>query len=229
MATRTGGPAPACAAPRGEHAMSTQPQPLPVAVKKIPRTNDAFVTYLYKIADSLEGNAAFPNPSPTPTAIRAAADALALANARAVRGGEIAVADRNVKRQDAEGLVDQLVGYVRATVRAQATDAASATAMIVGVGLSVRKRGRPPKAALAVKHGSVSGEMLIVALAVAKTAMYFWEMSVDLATWTSLPQTLSADTAVAGLVPGQLYHFRFRAQTRAGMSDYSQVVSLRAL
>jgi hypothetical protein len=40
---------------------------------------------------------------------------------------------------------------------------------------------------------------------------------------------MKADTTVAGLTPGQVYSFRFRAQTRKGLGDYSQVVSLMVL
>jgi hypothetical protein len=33
-------------------------------------------------------------------------------------------------------------------------------------------------------------------------------------------------TVISGLTPGQTYYFRFRALTRKGMRDWSQVVSL---
>jgi hypothetical protein len=48
----------------------------------------------------------------------------------------------------------------------------------------------------------------------------------DQETWTSLPQTMLTRTEVSGLKSAQTYSFRFRAFTRAGWQDYSQVVSL---
>ncbi len=37
---------------------------------------------------------------------------------------------------------------------------------------------------------------------------------------------MKARLVLSGLTPGQLYYFRFRAQTRKGPVDYSQIVSL---
>ena len=39
-------------------------------------------------------------------------------------------------------------------------------------------------------------------------------------------QTMKTKLVVTGLTPGQTYYFRFRAHTRKGDIDYSQVVSL---
>jgi hypothetical protein len=33
-------------------------------------------------------------------------------------------------------------------------------------------------------------------------------------------------TVISGLTPGQTYYFRFRALTRLGMRDWSQVITL---
>jgi spore coat protein U-like protein len=61
---------------------------------------------------------------------------------------------------------------------------------------------------------------------VARSAVYLWDYSLDLKTWTSVPQTMKASTTIAGLTMGQVYYFRFHAQTRKGVGNYSQVVSL---
>jgi hypothetical protein len=39
-------------------------------------------------------------------------------------------------------------------------------------------------------------------------------------------ETMKAVTVISGLTPGQTYYFRFRALTRKGMRDWSQIVSL---
>ena len=202
------------------------PEAFPIAVKNSPRSNHKFVTYLYHLVECLTGNASYVTPIPSVATLKAAADGLVTANAKAKGGGTIAVWDRNSQRDDAEQLVDQLVTYVRVTVRAQAGDPASAIAMILSAGLSVRKHTRRPKAALAAKYGAVSSEVRLVALAIAQTAIYFWEYSLDQTTWTSVPQTLKARVTLTGLTPAKVYYFRFRAQTRKGMGDYSAVASL---
>jgi len=56
--------------------------------------------------------------------------------------------------------------------------------------------------------------------------VYHWEHSLDQETWTPLPGTMLARTEVSGLESAKTYFFRFRAFTRAGWQDYSQVVSL---
>jgi hypothetical protein len=202
------------------------PEAFPRAVKKSPPSHHHFVTFLYRIVQCLTGNASFLDPTPAVTELEDAADGLAEANAKARNGGSVAVADRNARRDDAEKLVDQLVNYVQVTVRAQASDPASAAAMILSSGLSVRKRTRPQKAVLAAKYGQVSGEVLLVARAVAKPAIYLWEYSLNQTEWISVPQTIKADTIITGLTRAQTYFFRFRAQTRKGLCDYSQVISL---
>lgn len=202
---------------------------MPIAVKKCPRPHDAFVTYVLHVASCLEGNAIFASASPTPAELKAAAGKMADANAKAKNGGAAPVADRKAKRKDIEVMLDELVVYVRSTVRANAADAAAAAAMILSAGLSIRKPRTTSKAPLAAKHGGVSGDVLVSARSVSKTAIYIWEYSLDQQSWTSLPQTMTAKTRVSGLTPGQTYYFRFRAQTRKGLGDYSDVVKLIAI
>ncbi|HZF56206.1 MAG TPA: fibronectin type III domain-containing protein, partial [Polyangiaceae bacterium] len=67
---------------------------------------------------------------------------------------------------------------------------------------------------------------MLAAKSVAPRAIYYWEHSLDQETWTSLPQTMLTRTEVSGLQAACIYSFRFRAFTRAGWQDYSQVVSL---
>ena len=201
----------------------------PIAVKKSPRSHHVFVTYVTHLADCLSGNASFPNPTPSVAMLQSKAASFAQANARAKGGGPGAVADRNAARLDLEGDLDDLVFYVRKTVRAMAGDPAATLAMILSTGLSVRKSGKARKPPLAARHGLVSGEVVLAALAVAKTAMYFWVYSVDQVTWVSVTATLQASTTIAGLMPGQVYYFRFSAQTRRGLGEASDVVRLRVL
>jgi hypothetical protein len=204
--------------------MSTESMPIPV--KKSPRRDDAFVTFVKLIVACFTGNVYFTNTTPTIASIDAQADKLAVANGLARGKGPGLVADRDAKRKNLEEDLDHLLDYVRATIKASGADAATAITMILSTGFSVRKTARPPKAPLAARYGRVSGEVLLVALAVAHSAMYFWELSSDLKVWSSIPETMRANTTVSGLTAGQVYYFRFRAHTRKGVGDYSNVVKL---
>ena len=71
--------------------------------------------------------------------------------------------------------------------------------------------------------------MVLVAKAVGTYAMYFWQVSTDGVHWADCPSSnAKAITTIVGLTPGTLYYFRFRAQTRKGMGDWSPSVSLIA-
>jgi hypothetical protein len=63
--------------------------------------------------------------------------------------------------------------------------------------------------------------------AAALRASYEWESSVDGGkTWTPAPPTLQAKTDISGLPAGTVVQFRFRAVTKTGATDWSQVTSL---
>jgi hypothetical protein len=102
------------------------------------------------------------------------------------------------------------------------SDAISA---VESAGLKVRKSTAQHKQVLAVKDGLTSGSVQLVAKAVAAVATYYWQYSLDGKTWTSCPDTLKAEADVSGLTTAQTYSFRFRTLTRAGASDFSQIVT----
>lgn len=204
--------------------MSTESMPIPV--KKSPRSNHKFATYVVQIADCMKACATYANANPSAAMLQSLADGLVLANAKAKHGGPATRADRDAKRLDLEHLLDVLVMFVRETVRVQAPSPADAATMILNAGLSIKKTGKAPKDPFAAKHGDVSGKVVLVARAVARTAMYYWEISLDQQSWTSVPETLKARATITGLTPGQRYYFRFRAHTRKGLGDYSDVVTL---
>ena len=89
----------------------------------------------------------------------------------------------------------------------------------------MKKVATRTKLPFAVDYGGLMGTALLVALAVARDATYFWEMSSDQKVWVDLPSTMKAKTTATGLTPATVYYFRFRAQTRKAMGDWSTVVS----
>jgi hypothetical protein len=198
---------------------------MPTPVKDAPRSNHKFATYLHVIAAGLTNNPYFTNAAPSAAQFKAGADAMADANAKAKGGGPNAAAFRDKVRSDNEKLCDQLVLWVGLTTRASTGDPATATAMIVSTGLSTRKHTMYVKAQLTPKYGYSTGEVLLSARAAKGRAAYLFEYSLDGNTWTAVPQSLVTRVHVSGLTPATIYYFRFRAQTRKGMTEYSSVVS----
>ena len=122
----------------------------------------------------------------------------------------------------------ELLGkVVQSVVRAGPIEDAPAIISSVHMFESNAGRRRSSKPALAVRDSATSGMVQLIALAVASATAYFWEYSLDQETWTASTPTSQARSTIAGLRPGQVYHFRFRALKREGfVSDASPIVSL---
>jgi len=67
----------------------------------------------------------------------------------------------------------------------------------------VKKTGTRKKAVLAAKYTGFSGEVLLVALAIASAGAYYWEYSLDQSAWAAVPETTAARVRIAGLTPGR--------------------------
>jgi hypothetical protein len=99
-------------------------------------------------------------------------------------------------------------------------------AIITNAGMYVKNATGPVKGGFVVKQGRVSGTARMIALAESGKASYDWQYSLDGVTWLSLASTVYAHQDVTGLVPGKVHYFRYRALTKAGAGDWSQVVRL---
>ena len=179
----------------------------------LPSRNADLLAFAKAVLTALTGNPHFPNP--TPTLATFAADVAGLEQAKTAT-------ERKARRTKVVQDLRHLRDYVQSVVETLTTDV---LAVVETSGFRARKRGTVNKQALAVKDGSVSGEVHLVAKAVARVATYYWQWSLDGKTWTSVPDTMKATAVVAALTPGQTYEFRFRALSRAGASDFSQTVS----
>ena len=137
--------------------------------------------------------------------------------------GKLATAlKKSCKRKLATDL-KHLRDDVQAVVELQ-TNLADALRVAESAGMTLKKQGKVDKAELAVKLPGITGVVELDAKAVAPTASYYWQFSPDGKTWTSAPETMQHTTVISGLTPGQTYYFRFRALTRKGMRDWSQIV-----
>jgi hypothetical protein len=167
----------------------------------------------------------FPSPYPSPNEIDADLAALFDALQEVEGGGQAAKTALLVAERKVRQTFELLGKYAQSVVRAGPAEDAPAT--IGGVLMYESNLGnRPAKAELEVRQGVTSGVVSLIALAVASATGYFWESSVDQVTWTAGSPTSQASGSIAGLTPGKVYYFRFRALTRdEGLTEYSQVVS----
>ena len=91
--------------------------------------------------------------------------------------------------------------------------------------MKLRKPPTRTKADFAADDGPGTGQVRLVARAILRALLYFWELSLDQKVWTVALDTSAARAVLSGLTVGQTCYFRFRARTRKGLTDYSQVLS----
>jgi hypothetical protein len=196
----------------------------PTGVLKVPKQKKALSPYGRHVVTCMTGNAKVPNPSPPLQSITNACAALDASQA-AMPGGPAATAQRNADWVTLFQLLVHELDYVNGVAQQQTTPA-EAAAVITGAGYALRAEYSRNKDTFAATDGLVSGEVRLDARAVGRDASYYWSWSLDMKSWTSVPETKLANTTITGLTPATTYYFRFRALTRKGMTDWSQVVSL---
>jgi hypothetical protein len=194
-----------------------------VVVLKLPRPVPALVTLAQAIVQAMTGNASFPTPEPALATVTAAVTSLESAEVASKARTKGATAVRDDQRTALVTLLDQLKAYVQKIADANVETAA---AIIESAGMAVRKTPVRSKRVFAVKQASVSGAAVLTVPRAAARASYEWEYGIDGKTWQLATATLKAKTTIAGLTPATMYYFRYCAVTKAGVSDWSQVVSL---
>ena len=197
----------------------------PVVVLNLPKVTNDLITYSRAVNVALLGNKFFPNPTPSLDVL--VEDIAALEEAETMAATRVmgATALRNARKKKVQDDLDQIRGYVQSVVAAS-TNPCDAVAMIEGAGMRVRKPMTRNTPAISAKNGDVSGKVILAARSLGPSAVYSWEYSLDQAKWTPIPNTLKVRTEVSGLTSACTHYFRFRALTRGGEQDYSQVVSL---
>ena len=197
----------------------------PVAILGAPTQNKALLMYARAVYGALLDNPSFPTPNPPLSVFAANIDAFEDAETKAASRAKGAATFRDAKKQKVKEDLDHIRDYVQCVAQAAPTPAAGA-ALIESARMSVKKAPKRTTSDLSARNAGVSGKVLLVARAVAPVATYAWEYSVDQTSWTPIPGTMHTRTEVAGLTPASVHSFRFRALTREGWGDYSQVVSL---
>ena len=197
----------------------------PIAVANIPRNQEKFLSFCKNVEVKLTGNTSLPNPTPSVAVYAADVKAFDDASVKAQDGAPTAIADRDVKALKVYQDIGHIVDYTQ-SVADQQVSPADAIAVILSAGLDVRKTGGRKKPPLEGRYTGLSGEVLLLALAIAGAGAYFWEFSVDQKVWSMAPETKKSRTTITGLTPGVVYSFRFRALTDKGKGEYSPIISL---
>ena len=197
-----------------------------IAVLKMSNKVKTLITFAQSVATAMAANTAtFSSPTPTLATLKADIDALVTAETAVLARTKGAADTRNAKLAVVKADLESLKNYVQNVV--DASNPANAESIIGNASMDVRKVTLHDKPALSAKQGSVSGTVTLSAKSAAVKAAYNWQYSTDQKTWTSLPQTLKAKTAVSGLTSGTTYSFRSQSLTpKEGASDWGQVVSL---
>ncbi len=184
----------------------------------------ALIAFTKSVIQSMTGNAYFPNPQPPLATVQTALDELMSAEAAATKRALGAVATRNEKRTVLVALLEELRVSVQKVADANPEQAPS---VINSAGMPVRKPAvRKPRVFSAVQ-GAVSGTVKLIVPSAGHRSSYDWQWSSDGGkTWQLLPSTIQARTTVTGLPPATNASFRYRAVTKTGVADWSEVISL---
>jgi hypothetical protein len=196
-----------------------------IAVSKFPKSATGMSTFTHALIAAMTGNALVPNPNPsipTLTTLVTTVDTTETATKTRTKG---TVAARNAALA---ALLDVALHATTANIQ-QLADAnpEQAQALITSVGMAVRKAPVRTKAPFAAAPGPVSGSVHLAVRAAGKRASYEWEWSSNGgSTWVTAAPTLQAKTTITGLPVATTCQFRFRSVTKAGASDWSQVITI---
>lgn len=195
-----------------------------IAALKMPKQGSLLIGVARAIAQAMNGNKTFPNPDPSIATLQTAISDLDAAENQAKTGLKSALAARSQKRKALYLLLEQEKSHVQKVADA---DPDRAHEIIVSAAMSVRKVPIRTKRVFTARQTPVSGTVELFTGRVAQRASYEWQYSSDGGkTWQSAAPTLKAKTLVPGLQPGVTYAFRFRSLTNAGLSEWSDAVTL---
>jgi len=169
-------------------------------------------------------NPLLPNPRPPLATIEAAI--VALQNAEV---------DKETRTRGTAAVRDVAESKLRAVMRAYGSyvqdqadaDPDHAQTIIASSGFRARKASSRKKLPFTAEPGEISGTVDLWVKAPSKRAMYHWQWRVvGAANWNRAPNTMQADTTIAGLPVGQYVEFCFRVVTKTGEGDWSEPITV---
>jgi hypothetical protein len=196
----------------------------PQAVLRFPSQNGALLTF-GKAVFKVLSDPAYTNVDPPLPEFAADLKAFDDTQTTAVGKGKGTAKQRNAKKQKVKKDLKRVCAYIQGLAD-KAPSPADAAAVITGALLYVRKTPSRNKPELSAANTGLSGDVLLDAKAVAPDATYFFQYSMNQKDWVSVPEVMKCKTIVSGLTSATVYYFRFRAISRKGRHDWSQVVSL---
>jgi hypothetical protein len=188
---------------------------LPTPVPKVLEAGDAMLAKV--LASTLLSSCT----TPTPTAFKSDLDALRTAQA-AKGSGPAAIEARDLALKQVRRDMRNFLVFVQQNADANEAQAAN---IITSAGMFIKKVVVRDTPDLAIRQGATSGTAIARAKSRGRGATYWWAFSADEKTWIVVPATRKATASFANLTPGMVYYFRFQALTKAGLSDWSQIVS----
>lgn len=195
-----------------------------VAVSKFPTAVVALLKFTQALIAALTNNSFFTDAGPIIAALQAGFTKLDTAETAAKTRAVGTVAARDKAKADLLVALHGAKSYVQQKADANPEQA---QALIESATMAVRKTPIRVKVGFTVKPGPVTGSVHLAARAAGRRASYEWEWSADGGkTWTLLPSTLQAKTTVPNLPVGTNCAFRFRAVTKTGEGDWSQIVTM---
>jgi hypothetical protein len=197
--------------------------PRTLAVLKLPLHVPDLIKVAQAIVEAMTGNAALPNPTPALAVVSAAIAALDAAETATKTRAKGTIEVRNTARAALIAALHELKAYVQTVCDANLPQAET---IITSAAMSVKKPPAHTKHDFVAKSGATSGSVHLVAKAVSRRASYEWQWSPDGGkTWTQAPSTLQSRTTILALPLAVTCQFRYRAVTKVGEGDWSQVIT----
>jgi hypothetical protein len=194
-----------------------------LAILKRTRRIPDDILYAGFVLEQMSNNPVFASP-PVPYAdLAAKIAALQAAEAYTLTGTHGAAAARNAQFVQVWSRLEQLKSYVQGLAD-QSLE--SAAVIIETAGMNVKKSSGHGRALFKVVPGPNPGTVKVFGAREKTRASYEWQYSLDGITWLTGAWTVKASAVITGLEQGKKYLFRFRTATSAGMSNFSQVLTL---
>jgi hypothetical protein len=159
----------------------------------------------------------FASAAPLLGSLGTAITALETAWTDAQDGGKSLTALMHDREAELDSIMSRVAAYVEGVADGD-------PAIVHMAGLSIKRSKGATKVSFEVKAGRGSGTIQLRVKAI-KGAAYFWEYSIDNATWFDAGSTVQSRTKVDRLNPGTRYWFRYGWVDKDGEHPFSEPIT----